>query len=159
MKTKIIILFFFIFSQFAIAQKKGALSGPKVDTSCKCSNLIVRPYFYYKELGTPNTSFLYLRFDFQHKGVKCIPEFVGSITIFRSDEIKVTIPLNTLTSYVNTENQRIFVITPLSLPNSFRPMTVGGNYKITYSLRYGTTLVCPATSSQIIRFQTSEPIL
>ncbi len=159
MKTKIIILFFFIFSQFAIAQKKGVLSGPKVITSCQCSNLVVYPYFYYQDPDLRNNSNLYLRFDFHHKGMKCIPEFVGSITIFRSETIKVTIPLNTLTSYVDTENQRIFVITPLSLPNSFRPMTVGGNYKITYSLRYGTTSVCPASSSQIIRFQTSEPIL
>lgn len=159
MKTKITILFFFIITQFAFGQKRGILTGPKVDTSCQCSKLVVRPYFYYQDPDLRNNSNLYLRFDFQHKGMRCKPDFVGSITIYRADDIKVTIPLNTLTSYVDTENQRIFVITPLSLPNSFRPMTVGGNYKITYSLRYGTTSVCPATSSQIIRFQTSEPIL
>ena len=159
MKIKITVLFLLIFFQVAFGQRKKTSSVKGVETFCKCSQLVVRPYFYYKEPETPNTSYLYLRFDFQHKGMRCKPEFVGSITIERSEDIKVTIPLNTLTSFVDTADQRIFVITPLSLPDSFRPMVIGGNYKITYSMNYGDRSVCLNPNLKIIRFSRSEPIL
>jgi hypothetical protein len=91
--------------------------------------------------------------------MKCKPEFTGSITIYRSSEITVTIPVANLTSYVDTLGQRIFVVTQLNLPPSFRPMTLGGNYKITYSLNYGEKYVCPKNSTKLVRFAKSEPIL
>jgi hypothetical protein len=39
------------------------------------------------------------------------------------------------------------------------PMTIGGNYKITYSLQYGLKSVCPAQSTIIVRFKKEEPLL
>ena len=107
MKTKLLIFAFLIFSQFAFSQKKGTVRGTKMDTSCKCSDLVVYPYFYYQDPATPNPSSLLLRFDFHHKGMKCKPEFTGNITSYRSEESKVTIPVANLTSYVDTVGQRI----------------------------------------------------
>lgn len=145
-------------SQLSFSQKK-VITNP-VTASCNCADLELYPSFYYKEPETPSTSSLYLRFDFHHIGTaKCKPDFLGSITIARSNAITVTIPLRNLTSYVDTMGQRIFVVTQLHLPDSFRPMTVGGNYKITYSLSYGVKAVCPKTSSKYVRFAKSEPIL
>jgi hypothetical protein len=160
MSKKLIILTVLLTVSNLFSQKKiTAITSPVETLACKCSNLEIYPYFYYEDQQNGSNSSLHLRFDFHHKGkIKCKPEFVGNITIYRADDITVTIPLNALTSYVNTENQRIFVITQLSLPNSFRPMTIGGNYKITYSLKYGNT-TCPATSTKTVRFAKSEPIL
>ncbi|KQT21493.1 hypothetical protein ASG31_16600 [Chryseobacterium sp. Leaf404] len=135
---------------------------PQADTqiSCICNDLEIYPYFYYKDPERASTSHLYLRFDFHHKGRnKCKPEFKGSITIYRSDDIQVTIPLNRLTSPVDNMGQRIFVITQLHLPDSFRPMTLGGNNRITYSLNYGIKSQCPTSFTKFVRFTTSEPIL
>jgi hypothetical protein len=153
--------FLLLFAMVGMAQNKRILTSPVggVSLLCKCSDLVIYPYFYYQDPQNAPNSSLYLRFDFQHKGkIKCKPEFAGSITIYRSDDITVTIPLSNLTSFVDTDGQRIFVVTQLNLPNSFRPMTLGGNYKITYSLKYGTG-ICPATSTKIVRFAKSEPIL
>ncbi len=156
---KLIIFTILLVASTVNAQKKNALLKETVSVTCKCSDLLIYPYFYYQDPQNAPNSSLYLRFDFQHKGkVKCKPEFTGNITIYRADDITVTIPLRNLTSYVDTNNQRIFVITQLNLPDSFRPMTIGGNYKITYSMTYGTG-ICPATSTKTIRFSKSEPIL
>ncbi len=156
---KILIIAILLTATNLFSQKTNTALSPIVTTSCKCADLQIYPYLYYQDPQNAPNSSLYLRFDFHHKGkAKCKPEFVGSITIYRADSITVTIPLNALTSFVNSTNQRIFVVTPLNLPASFRPMTVGGNYKITYSLRYGES-VCPATSTKIVRFAKSEPIL
>lgn len=157
---KKLLLFIVLFAVGNVfSQKKNAALNETFGISCKCSDVVLYPYFYYKDPEDQANSHLYLRFDFHHKGkTKCKPEFTGNITIFRDATITATIPLNALTSFVNTENQRIFVITALNLPASFRPMTLGGNYKITYSLQYGTG-ACPATSTKIVRFAKSEPIL
>lgn len=157
---KIFIITLLLIASNVFAQKKNsALSSSIEGLTCKCSNLEIYPYFYYQDPQNALNSSLYLRFDFQHKGkVKCKPEFTGNITIYRADDITVTIPLNALTSFVDTNGQRIFVITQLNVPDSFRPMTIGGNYKITYSLKYGTG-ICPAKSTKTVRFAKSEPIL
>lgn len=156
MKTKIfLIVFAFLSFSNLFSQKKADLQ-----TSCLCKDLVVYPYFYYKDPERSSTSHLYLRFDFHHKGKnKCKPEFKGSISIYRSDDIQVTIPLGNLASLVDNMGQRIFVVTQLHLPSSFSPMIVGGNYKITYSLNYGIKSPCPTAFTKYVRFTTSEPIL
>ena len=159
MSKKILILVFLLTASHVFSQKKNTAIKETIGTTCKCSNLQVFPYFYYQDPQNAPNSNLYLRFDFHHKGKpKCKPEFVGNITIYRDTNIRVNIPVANLTSFVDTDGQRIFVITQLHLPDSFRPMTVGGNYKITYSLKYGTG-ICPASSTKIVRFTKSEPIL
>ncbi len=157
---KIILFTVLLFASNTFAQKiNTTLTSPVETLACKCSYLEIYPYFYYQDPQNAPNSSLYLRFDFHHKGkAKCKPEFVGSITIYRANDVTVTIPISNLTSFVDTNRQRIFEITQLHLPDSFRPMTLGGNYKITYSLKYGTS-VCPATSTKIVRFRKSEPIL
>jgi len=156
---KLILFTILLITSNVFSQKKNIGIRETVAISCKCSDLVIFPYFYYQDPENGSNSNLILRFDFQHKGkVKCKPEFVGNITIYRANTITATIPLNALTSYVDTDNQRIFIVSPLSLPNSFRPMTIGGNYIITYSLKYGTG-ICPATSTKTVRFKKSEPIL
>lgn len=161
MKTKIIFLVF-VFLSFSniFAQKEPRSPQADTQTSCLCKDLEIYPYFYYKDSASAPNSHLYLRFDFHHKGRnQCKPEFKGNITIYRSDAIQVTIPVGNLTSFVDTMGQRIFVITQLHLPNSFRPMTTGGTYRITYSLNYGIKSPCPVSFTKNVRFTTSEPIL
>ncbi len=162
MKKIILVAVILLVSQLSFSQKKvitNTISSP-IATSCNCSDLEIYPYFYYQDPDLPNASSMFLRFDFHHKGkLKCKPEFLGNITISKSDGISVTIPVSRLTSYVNTENQRIFVVTQQHLLGTLRPMIVGTNYKITYSLGYGTKSVCPKTSTKNVVFEKSEPIL
>jgi hypothetical protein len=158
MKKLLATLVLLLFTTVVLAQNKTLQnSASGVVTNCECSKLVLFPYFYYQDPNLPDNSSLLLRFDFQHKGIKCMPEFKNSITIYRSPTQTVTIPMDRLTSSVNTMGQRIFVI-PQSILGSLRPMTVGGNYKITFSLGYGTS-ICPATTAKIVRFAKNEPIL
>lgn len=148
-----------VMSSQMFSQKKNIEIKETVGISCKCSDLVIYPYFYYQDpQNLPNSSLL-LRFDFQHKGkMKCKPEFTGSITIYKDSNRTVTIPLSNLTSLVDTNGQRIFVITQLNLPDSLRPMQLNSSYKINYSLKYGTG-ICPTLSTKSVRFMKSEPIL
>lgn len=156
---KILFIAILLIAGNTFAQKKNAAIKEVQTISCKCSNLEIYPYFYYQDPQNAPNSNLLLRFDFHHKGkAKCKPEFTGSITIYKDINTTVTIPLSDLTSLVDTDGQRIFVITQLSLPDSFRPMRINGVYKITYSMNYGTG-ICPTKSSKNVRFMKSEPIL
>ena len=158
MKKSLSILAILLFNTVLFGQNKTLQnSATDVVTRCECSKLVLFPYFYYQDPNLPETSSLLLRFDFQHKGMRCMPEFRKSITIYRSPTQTVTIPLDRLTSYINTIGQRIFVI-PQSLLLPLRTMVVGGNYKITFSLEYGTS-ICPASTVKIVRFSKNEPIL
>lgn len=156
---KIILFIVLVFAGTVFSQKKNAAINEVQTLSCKCSDLVLYSFFYYQDpQNAPNSSLL-LRFDFQHKGkMKCKPEFTGNITIYKDINTTVTIPLSSLTSLVDTDGQRVFVITQLNLPDSFRPMRLNGVYKISYSMSYGTG-VCPAKSSKNVRFMKSEPIL
>lgn len=160
MKTKISLFLILLFSQLAFAQKKGEVTGQLTIPSCKCSELELYPFMYYQDPSNPETSNLLLRFDFHRKGVvKCKPEFLGNISLFRNTTISVSFPAKDLTSLTNTDGQRIFIIPRSQLPASFGTIANGATFKAVYSLSYGTKSVCPASSSKLIKFQKSEPII
>lgn len=163
LNAKISMLVLLFISQFAFSQKKGEIEV-RTDQitlpSCKCSELAVYPYLYYRDPANPTTSDLLLRFDFHRKGVaKCKPEFLGNLSIFGNTTISVTFEVKNLVSLTNTEGQRIFIIPRSQITSTFSRFLTGQNFKIVYSLSYGTKSVCPAKSSKLIKFQKSEPIL
>ncbi len=160
MKNIFILIAFqlFVFNN-SFAQKNNSNNGIPTPGDCKCNNLEVYPYFYYQDVNIPNESNLLLRFDFNHKGQKCLPKFLNAITIYRSPTQTINISLDRLTTLTNTMQGHIFVIPQILLPENMRPMVVGGNYKITYSLEYGTKSVCPANTTKIVRFKKQEPLL
>jgi len=129
-------------------------NGGEVSTQCNCSKLEVYPYIYLDN-PTSTTSNYVLRFDFNHKGLKCTPEFVGSITISQSGRT-VTIPVGRLATKANTINTRQFLIPREQI--GFTILTARA-CAITYSLQYGTTSICPAKVKKIIRPTSGEPIL
>lgn len=141
-----------IFCVQASAQKKS--TDGEIVTQCICSKLEVYPYLYLDNPSSTFSSYI-LRFDFQHKGVKCTPEFVGSITISQTGRT-VTIPIGRLATKINTINMRQF-----SIPREQIGFTISTSRacSITYSLKYGTTSICPANMKKIIRPTSGEPIL
>lgn len=154
MKKITILLLCFTIASLHLYAQKNSTPGPTSKELCDCSKLEVFPFFYYSNPLDPSTSYYKLRFDFNHKGNKCLPVFNQSITI-KSGSNTVTIPVGRLTTDQNNERQRIFTVLPSQIP--FRLIPERTVCTISYSLSYGVK-ACLA-KSVTVKFKKEAPLL